>query len=142
MADEIDLSSLIQFCPDKVWGLPRTLPQHQMVWHVYQPGDTLHMSRWGVLEPNADRPSISLESVDTVLVPAIACDREGTRLGYGGGFYDRCLASPSLGGALTVGIVPHVCWSRTPLPRELWDVRLGAIATEQGIWVQDARLDE
>ncbi|MEM9568096.1 MAG: 5-formyltetrahydrofolate cyclo-ligase [Cyanobacteria bacterium P01_E01_bin.34] len=137
MADEIDLISLMNHWPEKNWGLPRTLPQRRMAWHLYHPGDALYRSKWGVLEPESHRPAIPLESIDIVLVPAIACDRQGTRLGYGGGFYDRCLAAPQLRGALTVGIIPHACWSAAVLPRDPWDVRLGAIATEREIWLQD-----
>ncbi|MGK7912851.1 MAG: 5-formyltetrahydrofolate cyclo-ligase [Synechococcus sp.] len=142
MLDEIDLSPLMRSWPDKTWGLPRTLPQYQMDWHVYQLGDTLQRAQWGVLEPDSNCPSIALELVDIVLVPAIACDRQGTRLGYGGGFYDRCLASPHLQNALTVGVIPAACWSETQLPYESWDVHLGAIVTEDDIWVQEPGLAE
>ncbi|MEL7084235.1 MAG: 5-formyltetrahydrofolate cyclo-ligase [Cyanobacteria bacterium J06597_1] len=142
MADEIDLSSLVNRWPEKIWGLPRTLPQRQMAWHTYHPGDALYCSQWGVLEPDSHRPVIPLESVDVMLVPAIACDRQGTRLGYGGGFYDRCLAAPHLSGALAVGIIPHACWSAAVLPCDAWDVRLGAIATERDIWVREPELVE
>ena len=138
--DEVNLSSLISRWPDKTWGLPRTLPQQQMAWHAYRPDDPLQRSKWGIYEPAPNSPSVALESVDVVLVPAIACDCRGMRLGYGAGFYDRCLAQPSLQRALTVGIVPHACWSIAELPCDPWDIPLSAIATEREIWMGESEL--
>lgn len=135
-ANELNLAPLIARWPDKTWGLPRTLGDRLLAWHRYAPTDPLHLSKWGILEPDSNSPSIALELVDIVLVPAIACDRKGMRLGYGAGFYDRCLAQSSLRKALTVGVVPNVCWSIDALPCDPWDIPLAAIATEREIWMR------
>ncbi|MGK7907350.1 MAG: 5-formyltetrahydrofolate cyclo-ligase [Synechococcus sp.] len=130
---EINLLSLFSHWPQKTWGLPRTLPGGELAWHRYEPEGELKRSRLGILEPFPHSPTIDLETVDAILVPAIACDRQGIRLGYGGGYYDRCLGQPRLQHALTVGVVPFACWSLSALPRDPWDIPLAAIATEREI---------
>ncbi len=59
-------------------------------------------SRFGALQPPADAPQEPLDSVDAILLPALAFDTRGVRLGYGGGFYDRLL--PDFRG-VTVGVI-------------------------------------
>ncbi|WP_406814295.1 5-formyltetrahydrofolate cyclo-ligase [Mycobacterium sp. M23085] len=73
-------------------------------WGEYRPG-TLTTGRWGLLEPSQPwLPASALAQAGVVLVPALAVDRRGVRLGRGRGFYDR-----SLGGrdpnALLIAIV-------------------------------------
>lgn len=60
-------------------------------WGEYRPG-TLTTGRWGLLEPPQPwLPSSALAQAGVVLVPALAVDRRGARLGRGRGFYDRSL---------------------------------------------------
>ncbi len=47
---------------------------------------------WGIQEPKADLPTVSIAQIDMVLMPGVAFDRRGNRLGYGAGFYDRMLS--------------------------------------------------
>ena len=82
-----------------------------------------------------DAPEIDLTTVDLVLVPALACDRWGTRLGYGGGYYDRSLNRTELIGCSTVCVVPSACVSPETLPHDAWDRTMGAVVTEAGVQV-------
>jgi 5,10-methenyltetrahydrofolate synthetase len=63
-----------------------------LCWGEYRPG-TLVAGRWGLLEPPQQwLPTSALGQASLVLVPALAVDRSGVRLGRGRGFYDRSLA--------------------------------------------------
>ncbi|WP_163749155.1 5-formyltetrahydrofolate cyclo-ligase [Mycolicibacterium helvum] len=63
-----------------------------LLWGVYVP-EALVAARFGLLEPAEPwLPSSAVAEADMVLVPALAVDRNGVRLGRGGGFYDRSLA--------------------------------------------------
>ena len=54
----------------------------------WAPGDAMASAHWGIAEPLPDKPEVY---PDVVLVPLLAFDAQGYRLGYGGGFYDRSL---------------------------------------------------
>lgn len=105
----------------------RFRPSPHLTLHPWE--TATEMSRFGVLQPPAHAPRVGLETVDAVLLPALAYDRRGVRLGYGGGFYDRLL--PEFRG-LTVGVV----WNTLivdELPSESHDLRVGFLATETGV---------
>jgi 5-formyltetrahydrofolate cyclo-ligase len=59
-----------------------------LVFRVWAPGDAMNKAVWGIAEPKADKPALE---PDIVLVPLLAFDAAGWRLGYGGGYYDRTL---------------------------------------------------
>jgi 5-formyltetrahydrofolate cyclo-ligase len=78
----------------KTVALPRVdETTNQLVMHRYEMGDELVESRFMVREPRPDTPLIAPQDVDVVLVPGLAFDGEGRRLGYGQGYYDRLLGS-------------------------------------------------
>ena len=94
-------------------------------FRLWTPGEVLHPERFGTL-----RSAGSLVTPDFLLVPLLAFDRRGHRLGYGAGYYDRTLAALpgafALGCAYAVQEVPDV-------PAEPHDMRLDAVATERGV---------
>lgn len=102
-------------------------PQRHLTIHHWE--TATERTKHGYLQPPKDTPEISLETVDAILLPGVAFDRQGVRLGYGGGFYDRLLASYQ---GLTVGVV----WAELlvpQLPREEHDCLVDWLATEQGV---------
>ncbi|WP_027087643.1 5-formyltetrahydrofolate cyclo-ligase [Cohnella panacarvi] len=95
--------------------------------------------RWGVPEPDPDNTSewdLSIRP-DVVLVPGLAFNEQGGRLGYGGGYYDRLYAKlRESGGTLTtrwIGFAYELQVIAEPLPMEPHDLRLSALATETGL---------
>jgi 5-formyltetrahydrofolate cyclo-ligase len=112
----------------KKWGFPRCVGK-ALVWHSWQPGDPLETGAFGIREPLANALILSPDQVDLILVPAVACDWRGYRLGYGGGFYDRLLNDPEWSEKPTIGIVFE--FARLPeLPIDPWDKPLDAICTD------------
>jgi 5-formyltetrahydrofolate cyclo-ligase len=128
---EADLTPLLEWHPQKRWVLPRILPEeeHRMVFHAYD-ATRLILHPFGMVEPAPDLPVIPPEDVQLTLVPGLAFDRQGWRLGYGGGYFDRFLrhfAGTSLGVIFNALLLE-------PLPRSEYDVAMQWIVTEDGIF--------
>lgn len=95
---------------------------------LWEQGAPLYPSGFGTLAPDENAP---LAEPDVVLMPLLGFDQQGTRLGYGGGYYDRTLAAMSrpprlVGFAFSAQELDHI-------PRANHDVPLDAVVTEQGI---------
>ena len=122
---------------DRVFGLPRCEGK-SLIWHCWNPGrSTLNHGAYGILEPDAHWPVIDtqhLRSDDILLVPAVGCDRQGYRMGYGGGFYDRMLSDPAWASVTKIGIVfDFACVDRLPI--DPWDQPLSGVCTENGLFL-------
>lgn len=129
---EPDISSLFQDSK-KRWGFSRCI-NDTLSWHIWTPGETLHKGIYGILEPNPTAPQLQPSDVDLILVPAVACDKYGYRLGYGGGFYDRMLSSQEWESKPTIGIVFEFAYL-PKLPIEPWDKPLQSICTNLGFQI-------
>jgi len=116
------------------WGASRCVGD-SLIWHVSKPGDPLQTGAYGILEPLPTAPTLYPSEVDLILVPAVACDYQGYRLGYGGGYYDRLLNSPQWSSKPTIGIVFDFAYL-PQLPIDPWDKPLQAICTETGLKTQ------
>lgn len=111
------------------WGFPRCVGT-QMEWHHWVEGDRpLQPGAFGILEPHPEAPKLSPDEVDLILVPAVACDRQGHRLGYGGGFYDRMFSDTAWKKVPTIGIVFEESLVDA-LPIETWDHPLQSVCTD------------
>ena len=128
---EVDLRSLLERYPGKSWVLPRILPEenHTMCFHPYDP-QRLTMHPFGMAEPAADLPVVSAQQIELALVPGLAFDRNGWRLGYGGGYYDRFLREF---GGVSLGIVFDALLLEN-LPRDRHDVPVQWLVSEEKLY--------
>ena len=94
---------------------------------LFREAPAVEPSPWGVLQPPAEAEALA---PDTVLVPLVAADRRGSRIGHGKGHYDRALSHLREGGPVfTIGLAwEHQILDET-LDPDPWDVPLDAIAT-------------
>lgn len=117
------------------WGFPRCVDK-ELSWHFWQAGDRLETNKFGILEPVADSPIVHPSQVDLILVPSVACDVRGYRLGYGAGFYDRLFTLPEWSNKITIGIVYEFTYL-VELPIDRWDRSLTGVCTENGLKIMN-----
>ena len=98
-------------------------------------GDKLSENRFGILEPVDNTEETPAEMLDLVILPMLAFDKAGYRLGTGGGFYDKTFAflleKPERR-PLMVGL-GFACQLAESLPVDEWDIKLDAALTEDGL---------
>ena len=131
--DEIDVRPL--FAGLEAMGCNCLLPvmmgrNEPLQFHQWKPGDVLESSRFGVLEPSKFHPSTT---PDVVILPLLAFDRHGTRLGYGGGYYDTTLkALRGKGGVLAIGVAYHD-QELNDIPSDVHDQKMDALVTDRAV---------
>ena len=131
MAEELDIRPLMielinQGCQI---ALPVVVAKKQpLVFRAWRPGDPLEAGAFGTLQPTARRAVVEPE---VLIVPLLAVDEEGWRLGYGGGFYDRTLEAlrvrkrvTAIGVGFNEQVVPEV-------PHDPNDQRLDWLLTDK-----------
>jgi 5-formyltetrahydrofolate cyclo-ligase len=129
--DELDVKPVLTRLMDD--GQPVCLPVVvgdglPLELRLWQPGTPLYPSGFGTLAPDELAPIVE---PDVILMPRLGFDRLGTRLGYGGGYYDRTLTRMSrrpklVGFAFALQEFEHI-------PRDSHDVPLDAVVTENGV---------
>ena len=115
----------------KIVGVPKCIgPGIMEVYRIFTLAD-LEAGKYGIREPRAGMPLIQPEHIDLALVPCLTCNRRGQRLGYGGGYYDRYLASARFVKAL-------LCRARImqdEIPIEEHDQIIDMVISEEGVVV-------
>ena len=110
------------------------------LWFVpCQPSTPLYKNRFGIAEPvhAPHERRVQLRGLDMILMPLVAFDQTGNRLGMGGGFYDKTLASlhascASWSRPKRIGIA-YDMQRVAAIPGEDWDVPLDSVVTESGL---------
>lgn len=133
---EISLKPIIDFCwqHNKQVYLPILHPfsEGHLLFVHYHSQSVMHTNRFGIPQPKVTCSSICpLSELDIIFPPLVAFDKQGNRLGMGGGYYDRSLA-PILRDKLETNVfgVAHNCqWVEEGLTGEPWDIPLQKIIT-------------
>jgi 5-formyltetrahydrofolate cyclo-ligase len=134
MGDEMDPRPLMLALASRghAIALPVTpLSGQPLAFRAWAPGGALRPGPMGTSEPAEG----ALVNPDWLLVPLLAFDRAGRRLGYGGGYYDRTLAA--LSGAVALGI-GYAAQELDEVPAGPEDAPLAAIATEAGLVIAES----
>ena len=132
---EVDTRVLLEYCLEKGKQVfvPKVLDKEKMAFYAIRSLSQLEKGPMGIWEPKAACPPYRSEDCPgqkIMLLPGLAFDKKGGRLGYGGGYYDRYLADfgPCLTVALAYGcqIIPSVPCGQT-------DIKTNVILTENAI---------
>jgi 5-formyltetrahydrofolate cyclo-ligase len=138
MADELDPLPLMRqlAAAGHRLALPVVVEkQAPLKFRAWQPGGPLEAGHHGTQAPPAAAPEVT---PDVVIVPLLAFDAAGHRLGYGGGYYDRTLAQLRRQGRVQAVGFAYDGQKVPALPCHEGDQRLDAIVTDQAVyWFQD-----
>ena len=88
----------------------------------------------GILSPNNSSP-LSYLQISMIFVPCLSVDKNLTRLGYGGGYFDKLRRDNNWSNVPCIGVLTSNCVSTIPLTRAEWDIPLSGFITEKEIFV-------
>lgn len=109
------------------WAFPK-LSDDGIEFYSFKQEPRWQTSRHGFMEPDLSAcQQEPIENIEVVCVPGLAFDRDGTRLGRGGGHYDRALENFK---GTKVGVAYSAQISNEPLPKESFDVAMNYVVTE------------
>jgi 5-formyltetrahydrofolate cyclo-ligase len=136
IGSEFDTEEFIRdvLASGKILVLPKVNKANKTldIFRVENPDTDLHNGVWGIAEPDAQKcKPISISEVDFVLVPGLAFDVQGKRIGYGGGYYDKLLATRNentrlVAAVYSMQIVPTI-------PALAHDLKIEKLITELSI---------
>ena len=116
------------------FGLTTALPvadgQGEMTYRLWSESP-LSADGCGIPAP-LDQPDLKADQLSLLLVPALAVDLMGIRLGYGGGYYDRLRSRDIWGDVPALVVLPGACVSLQPLPADPWDRPFSGWVCENG----------
>lgn len=137
---ELDTTPLLQYLQQqgKNLYLPVLHPftTGYLLFQRYDAKTPMHLNQFGISEPKPDVTAIMVPAqLDVILMPLVAFDAQGQRLGMGGGFYDRTLSTlpKTSQKPLLVGLA-HQCQQVETVPTEPWDVPLPLVLTPNQLW--------
>ena len=129
IGDEADPAAIEERLAAK--GIALALPamdgDKPLVFRRFQKGDELTDGQFGTREPAPSCPSVT---PNIVIVPLLAFDKHGHRLGYGQGYYDRTLSALRAKGRIVAAGIAYAAQRVSKLPNEANDERLDLIVTE------------
>jgi len=115
------------------WALPR-VEEHHLAFYLVDDFSTLVRNRWGILEPRPERSRgpVAVAHFAGMIIPGVAFDHHGNRLGRGRGFYDRALAASTFDKKRTIkiGVGFERQISAEEIPTESFDRPMDWVVTE------------
>ncbi len=130
LKNEIDIRSL----NDKYsLALPRCVKNKQLLFCEWDEKQ-LTKDCEGILAPDSSR-KLSYKQISMIFIPCLAVDKNLTRLGYGGGYFDRLRGNKNWRAIPCIGVLTSNCVSRYALTKEDWDIPLSGFITEKQILV-------
>lgn len=129
LEDEVPTEML--FCRLRKLGIDTSFPRighgNSLHVHVVSSWDDLRPAAFGIKEPHRALPRVEPTQLDVIVVPGVAFDHRGSRLGYGKGYYDRFLAR--IPHTLRIGLAFDCCVYER-VPSELHDIPMHYVVTE------------
>jgi 5-formyltetrahydrofolate cyclo-ligase len=101
-----------------------------LIMRAWKVGDTLASGQWGIREPMPDAPEVA---PDILLVPLLAFDRQGNRIGYGAGYYDMTIAALRARKPVVAVGVAYAAQEIDAVPVTPRDARLDLVLTEHEV---------
>jgi len=130
LKNEVDIRSLKK---KNSLALPRCKEKKELLFY---PWDEKPLSKdsEGILSPNNSYPLSHLQ-ISMIFVPCLSVDKNLTRLGYGGGYFDKLRRDNAWRNVPCIGVLTSNCVSTVPLTRAEWDIPLSGFITEKEIFV-------
>ncbi len=132
---EVNLDTLWRSAPrqGKFCYFPAVNEDNTLSFLPATPSTSFKPNRFGILEPNVSKnDAIATSELQAILIPLVVFDKECTRIGMGGGFYDR-----TLGVAEKLPFLIGVAYEfqrHTYIKPQAWDIPLNAVVTEKAIY--------
>lgn len=131
---EIDTHNIIEYAlkEGKVVCVPKIFTKAEGM-HLMKIDSLLSLTPgyYGILEPPAESERMTLDEIDLIIMPGVAFDVNGGRVGYGGGFYDRLLAGRNIQSAKIALAYRFQVFDK--VPSDKWDEKIDIIITEDNI---------
>ena len=134
LKNEVDLRSLKEISGLSL-ALPASKQKGEITYHRWT-DTTLKKDVYGILAP-LEEPVLEPNQINLLIVPALAIDHNGIRLGYGGGCFDRLRSKGMWKEIEALVIVPSACISSSLLPKDKWDIPFDGWINEKEIFRLD-----
>ena len=130
LRNEVDIRSLKEKFS---LALPRCNDKNELLFYPWDE-EPLTKDSEGILSPNKSYP-LSYNQISMILVPCLSVDKKLTRLGYGGGYFDKLRTDNNWRNIPCIGVLTSNCVSKIALTRGDWDIPLSGFITEKEIFV-------
>ena len=130
LKNEVDIRSLKE---NISLALPRCKGKKELLFYQWDEKPLTKDSE-GILSPN-NSSSLSHKEISMIFVPCLSVDKNLTRLGYGGGYFDKLRKDKNWRNVPCIGVLTSNCVSTISLARAEWDIPLSGFITEKEIFV-------